>query len=357
MAKSIFYNFIILQVFPARPPAPSPVLPESASFAPFSGTSCLTCVTLAASVLPISAIDLHWCGHPQSIASALLRSENFTALIDPGPASTLPTLREQLALHGLSTSDLNAIFLTHIHLDHAGATGALVRGNPRLRVYVHSRGLAHMVDPSTLLRSAQRLYAQDMERLFGEFLPVPSSNLHSLDGGELIALGSRQLQVLYTPGHASHHVTYFDLANRIAFVGDTAGISINGHPFILPATPPPDISLELWDASLDAIAALHPKKLFLTHFSYANDPAAHIARYRERLHRWGDISAAILARNLDETASMHRFAQEIAAEAAQFLSPEEISHYVFNGALHLSWLGLARYHRKRAEAPKQPVTR
>jgi glyoxylase-like metal-dependent hydrolase (beta-lactamase superfamily II) len=195
-----------------------------------------------------------------------------------------------------------------------------------------------------------------MQRLFGEFLPVPPSNLHALEGGELLALGPRQLQVLYTPGHASHHVTYFDLAERIAFVGDTAGISIDGHPFILPATPPPDISFELWDASLAAIAGLHPQRLFLTHFSFSNDPSLHIASYRERLHRWRDLSANILARDLGESASVHRFAQEVAAEAAQFLSPDEISDYVFNGALHLSWLGLARYHRKRNEAPKQPLS-
>jgi glyoxylase-like metal-dependent hydrolase (beta-lactamase superfamily II) len=189
-----------------------------------------------------------------------------------------------------------------------------------------------------------------MERLFGEFLPVPASNLHALEGGEAITLGSRQLQVLYTPGHASHHVTYFDPVDSIAFVGDTAGISVHGHPFILPATPPPDISIELWDASLDAIAGLRPKRLFLTHFSFSDNPAVHLAGYRDRLHRWSDLSATILARNLDDSAAMHRFAQEIAAEAAQFLSPDEISHYVFNGALNLSWLGLARYHRKRAEA-------
>ena len=306
---------------------------------------------------PTIAIDLNWAGHRQSIASALLRSENNVALIDPGPASTLSTLREQLAGHGLDVSDLGAILLTHIHLDHAGATGTLVRENPRLKVYVHTRGVAHMIDPSKLLRSASRLYGNDMESLFGEFLPVPPSNLHSLEGGELISLGPRQLQVLYTPGHASHHVTYFDLSDGTAFVGDTAGISINGHHFILPATPPPDISIELWDASLDAIAGLHPQRLFLTHFSFSNNPAVHIASYRERLHRWRDLSASILDRNLDESASTHRFAKEIAAEAAQFLSPDEISLYVFNGALHLSWLGLARYHRKRAEASELPLSK
>jgi len=298
----------------------------------------------------ITPIDLNWAGHPRSIASALLRSQHHAALVDPGPASTLPTLREQLEQHGVTVSDLNAIFLTHIHLDHAAATGALVRENPHLKVYVHSRGMAHMIDPSRLLQSASRLYGQDLQTLFGEFLPVPAANLNPLEGGESLTLGSHQLQVIYTPGHASHHVTYFESMDGVAFVGDTAGVSINGHSFVLPVTPPPDISIELWDSSLELIAGLHPKRLFLTHFAFSDNPLLHIANYRERLHRWRDLSAGILARTPDDPAAMHRFAKETAAEAAQFLSPDELSHYVFNGALNLSWLGLARYHRKRAEA-------
>jgi glyoxylase-like metal-dependent hydrolase (beta-lactamase superfamily II) len=299
------------------------------------------------------ALDLHWAGHPRSIASALLRSEHESALIDPGPASTLSTLRRQLEKHGLHVSGLTAIFLTHIHLDHSAATGALVRENPNLRVYVHSNGLAHMIDPSKLLQSATRLFGGDLQSMFGVFLPVPAANLHVLHGGEIVTLGARQLQVHYTPGHASHHVTYFDPAESIAFVGDTTGISIDGHPFVLPVTPPPDISIELWDASLEAIAALHPKRLFLTHFSFSDNPVAHLAAYRERLHRWSEFSGSLLARNLQESDAAHRFAKEVAAEAAQFLSPEELSHYLLNGALNLSWFGLARYHRKRAESSTQ----
>jgi glyoxylase-like metal-dependent hydrolase (beta-lactamase superfamily II) len=301
------------------------------------------------SILPI---DLLWSGQPRSIAAALLRSDSFSAVVDPGPASTLPVLRESLALHGLRVADLHAIFLTHIHLDHAGAAGSLVRENPQLKIFVHSRGAIHMADPSKLLQSASRLYGDQLQHLYGEFLPVPSDNLHPLNGGEIISIGSHQLRVLYTPGHASHHVTYFDPAEGVAFVGDTAGISMEGHPFILPATPPPDISLELWDASLDAIAQLHPQRLFLTHFSFSDDPARHIATYRERLHHWSGLVADILSSNLDETQSMHLFTREITAEAAQTLSPGELSHYAFNGALHLSWLGLVRYHRKRAGLPR-----
>lgn len=299
---------------------------------------------------PIVVIDLNWVGHPRAIASALLRSENFVALVDPGPASCISTLREQLGMHGLKVCDLSAILLTHIHLDHAGATGTLVRENPRLQVYVHENGAPHMNDPTKLLKSAARLYGDTMPYLFGEFLPVPMQNLQALRGGENLTLGARKLQVLYTPGHANHHVTYFDPQEGTAFVGDTAGISINGHPFILPATPPPDISLELWDTSLDAINNLHARRLFLTHFSFSDHPKEHIAHYRERLHHWGDRTARILASGLDEAGCIEKFSEEVAADAAKYISTDEFERVAFTAALNLSWLGLARYHRKRAEA-------
>jgi glyoxylase-like metal-dependent hydrolase (beta-lactamase superfamily II) len=295
-------------------------------------------------------LDLGWAGHPRSIASVLLRSGNFIALIDPGPSSTIANLRESLRVHGLGIRDLNALFLTHIHLDHAGASGSLVRENPPLQVYVHSRGAPHMTDPSRLLDSARRLYGDTMQRLYGEFVAVPQSNLRILEGGETLSAGSRQLRVLYTPGHASHHVTYFDDVEGTAFVGDTAGICVEGNPYILPATPPPDINLELWNTSLDTIAALGPKRLFLTHFGYSDDPARHIANYRERLSRWSDLVARILSEGLDDSASSEAFVEAIAAEAKNSLAPEDVDHYLFNGALQLSWLGLARYHRKRAAA-------
>ena len=301
---------------------------------------------------PSSVLDLHWIGHPRSIAAALLRDKDSVALIDPGPGSTLESLRAGLGAIGLRVADLDSLLLTHIHLDHAGATGALVRENPRIRVYVHARGAPHMADPSKLLHSASRLYGDQMGRMFGDFLPVAKDNLRVLDGGEDIIVAGRRLSVLYTPGHATHHVTYFDHNDGTAFVGDTAGICINGHSFVLPATPPPDIDFELWNESLDAIAGLHPKRLFLTHFSFSDHPEAHLKRFRERLKLWKDLSAKIFATAADDSAAMHRFAQEVAAEAAQFLKPEELSHYVFNVALNLSWAGLSRYHRKRAEALK-----
>src|SRR5271163_3781822 len=227
---------------------------------------------------------------------------------------TLETLRQELRLHGLSVGDLNAILLTHIHLDHAGATGSLVRENPRLAVYVHSRGAPHMVDPSKLIDSATRLWGDELPRLFGKTLPVPAENLRILEGGETLALGARKLEEVYTPGHASHHVSYFAHEEGTAFVGDTAGIRIANGPYILPATPPPDINRELWDASFDAILERRPARLFVTHFGFAENPLAHITEFRETVHRWAEVAARNLRDSPNEAAASKGFVETVRAE-------------------------------------------
>jgi glyoxylase-like metal-dependent hydrolase (beta-lactamase superfamily II) len=297
-----------------------------------------------------TTIDLLWTGRPRSIAAVLLESDGHRAILDPGPSSTLATLREQLRARGLSVQDLDTILLTHIHLDHAGAAGSLVRENPRLAVYVHERGAPHMADPTKLLSSALRLYAGAMERLYGEFLAVPQENLRVLTGGETLALGSRRLEVFYTPGHASHHVSFFDPAEGTAYVGDTAGLCIEGNSYLLPATPPPDIDLELWNTSLDAIAERRPARLLLTHFGIAHDPPAHIERYRECLRNWGALVQELLAKGGDEAEASRSFVEMVEKDMSKELSSTQADHYVFNAGLGLSWLGLARYYRKRAEA-------
>ncbi len=295
----------------------------------------------------MTPIDVNWLGHSRSIAACLIESDGQAALVDPGPASSLPTLREKLRAQGLSPTDLSAILLTHIHLDHAGATGSLVRENPRLRVYVHKIGAPHMADPSKLLHSAGRLYGDQMQRMFGEFLPVPQENLHILEGGERIKLGNRALDVVSTPGHASHHVSYFAPFEGVAFVGDTTGMRIEGDSFVLPVTPPPDIDLAVWETSLAAISSLRPARLFLTHFGFAADVDAHIAQFRERLHRWAARVRELL-RNGEEPGALRAFTESVRADLERHLPAEETAHYLFNGGLELSWLGLARYWRKRA---------
>jgi glyoxylase-like metal-dependent hydrolase (beta-lactamase superfamily II) len=305
------------------------------------------------SVTSLTLLDLCWLDNPRSIASVLLRSGNTNILIDPGPATCLPTLHEELASLGLTISDVQFILLTHIHLDHAGATGSLLLENPNLQVYVHEQGAPHLVDPQKLLKSAQRLYGDKMDALFGKFLAVPQSNLQILRGGESLSLGGTSFDVLYTPGHASHHVSYLEHSTGTAFVGDTAGICIEGHSFVLPATPPPDIDLELWDKSMNAIEQHKPKRLCLTHFGYSEQPAKHLANYRLRLRQWSDSVAKILSAGKEESVAMEEFIRDCTTEAA-CLTQEETAHLLFNGHLPLSWMGLARYHRKRATASSAP---
>ncbi|MGC2888777.1 MAG: MBL fold metallo-hydrolase [Candidatus Acidiferrum sp.] len=304
--------------------------------------------------LSTTILDTNWLGRPRSIAAALLESGGHRALLDPGPASTLPALRHHLDSRGLRVSDLNAILLTHIHLDHAGATGALIKENPNLEVYVHEAGMRHLADPSKLLASAERLWPGELGRLFGETLPVPFENLRILKGGETLALGGRKLDVIYTPGHASHHVSYFDSSDATAFVGDTAGFYIEGQPYVVPLAPPPDIDLEAWNVSLDAIAARKPTRLFLTHFGYSKEPLAHIAEYRANLRRWGALAAKIQRSQPEERRALEIFVAATSAEIKQRVTGSEAEHYIFNCGLNLTWLGLARYHRKRAEAAAAP---
>jgi glyoxylase-like metal-dependent hydrolase (beta-lactamase superfamily II) len=305
---------------------------------------------LIATMSDITILDTNWVGRPHSVAAALLESGGHRAIIDPGPESTYTTLRERLHSRGLSVAQLDAILLTHIHLDHAGASGSLVGDNPRLVVYVHRLGAPHIIDPAKLLASAARLWPDTLHQLFGETLPVPKENLRILEGGETLTLGTRKLEVAYTPGHASHHVSYFDAAESVAFVGDTTGIRIDNGPYILPATPPPDISLEIWENSFAAILAWRPSRLFLTHFGYAEKPAEHIAEFRRRLHRWRELAAEILRSAPSEAEAKKTFVARAQAEMQERLGTEEADHHAFTAGLDLSFLGLARYLRKRAEA-------
>jgi glyoxylase-like metal-dependent hydrolase (beta-lactamase superfamily II) len=301
-------------------------------------------------VSDIHLIDTNWVGRTHSIAAALLESAGHYAIIDPGPESTYATLREGLHSRGLSVAQVDTILLTHIHLDHAGASGSLVRDNPRITVYVHRLGAPHMIDPSRLLASAQRLWPDTLHQLFGETLPVPNENLRILEGDETLTVGTRKLEVAYTPGHASHHVSYFDAAGGVAFVGDTTGIRIDNAPYILPATPPPDINLEIWENSFAAILKRRPSRLFLTHFGFAENPAEHIDQFRRRLHRWAELAAEILRSASSEAEAKQAFVARMHAEMQEQLGPEEADHHAFTAGLDLSFLGLARYLRKRAEA-------
>jgi glyoxylase-like metal-dependent hydrolase (beta-lactamase superfamily II) len=295
----------------------------------------------------VSYCDLQFQSRPRIVAAALVHGAGGAAIVDPGPSSTLPALREALTASGLSMRDVTALLLTHIHLDHAGATGTLVRENPGLRIYVHERGAPHLVDPSKLLASATMLYGDAMDRLWGEVVPVPASSLAVLKGGERIDEGGRTFEAAYTPGHASHHVSYFNSDTGIAFVGDTAGIKIIENGYVLPPTPPPDINLEIWEQSLRTIEAWHPETLFLTHFGPHGAARAHIAELRDHLALAADLVKQSLAR--DETDAQREvwFSEELRRELRRRLDDAEGRSYEIAGRLDLSWRGLARYWRKK----------
>ncbi len=248
-------------------------------------------------------------------------------VVDPGPASSVA------ALDGVEP---RALLLTHIHLDHAGAAGVLARRHPALRVYVHERGAPHLVDPSRLLASAERLYGDRMEVLWGEVAPVPAENVVPLAGGETV----EGFRVEYTPGHASHHVAYLHEASGVAFVGDVAGVRVPPSELTVAPTPPPDIDVEAWLASVDAVEAWAPARLGLTHFGYVDDVAAGLERVREALRRqleWAEAGpeefdarhAELIREALDEEEAV-RLEQAAPSDQLRF--------------------GLERYLSKRAEA-------
>jgi len=295
-----------------------------------------------------SILDLNFLGYSEAIASCLLEGGGELALVDSGPTSCLPTLRAKLAERGLQVADLTAILLTHIHFDHAGAAGTLVRENPRLKVYVHGIGAKHMVNPERLLASATRLYGDAMQQMFGEFLAVPAENLTVLVGGEQLQVAGRKVEVIYSPGHASHHVTFLDLSTGTAFVGDTTGLRLPGHGLVAPVTPPPDIDLEVWDRSLEEISRRKPARIFLTHFGPYKNVEEHLDQTREGMHRWADRAAEIMAATTDDGARIARFIKESEAEMHRALPAETAVRYTKGANATLSWYGLERYWRKRA---------
>jgi glyoxylase-like metal-dependent hydrolase (beta-lactamase superfamily II) len=293
-------------------------------------------------------IDLKHLGNARQIACYVLDTGDGLALVDPGPSVCVNVLTKGLLDAGKSLADVQYILLTHIHLDHAGVTGTLVRQNPRIRVYVHERGATHMVDPTKLLRSAERLWGDRMATLWGEFLPVPAENVQALAGGEAITVGARKFDVSYTPGHASHHVTYFDSQTNTAFVGDTAGVRISGSA-VVPAAPPPDIDLPAWEQSLRAIEQRRPARIFLTHFGAWDPVDWHFGELRSKLADWAERARISLERDVSDEERASKFSTDVLADLKGDLSPEDYRNYDQTARPDSSWYGLARYWRKLAE--------
>jgi glyoxylase-like metal-dependent hydrolase (beta-lactamase superfamily II) len=303
-----------------------------------------------------SIIDLNFLNCREAVGLYLLEGDGELALVDSGPSSCLPVLRENLAARGLKLADISALLLTHIHFDHAGATGTLIKENPGLRVYVHEIGAVHLKDPSRLLKSATRLYGDGLQHMFGKFLPVPEENIRSLAGGESFHAAGREIEVAYTPGHASHHVSYFDQSTGAAFTGDTTGMRLPGYKNVAPLTPPPDIDLAAFTESLAEIERRKPSQLLLPHFgAYANVPE-HLQATREALYTWTERAWTVMKNTPDESARVSKFA-ELAEEEfrAQLPDAESAVRYVTVAMPPLSWYGLERYWRKRIEAQQKDL--
>jgi glyoxylase-like metal-dependent hydrolase (beta-lactamase superfamily II) len=249
-------------------------------------------------------------------------------LVDCGPGARVDTL-----LAELGERPPRALALTHIHLDHAGAAGTLVEHFPDLEVWVHERGAPHLVDPTRLLASATRLYGDQLEQLWGEFKAVPEANVRVLRGGERMG----ELEVAYTPGHASHHVSYWHEPTRTAFVGDVAGVRIAPSSYVLAPTPPPDIDIELWQSSIEGVRAWRPQRLAVTHFGLFDDVPAHLD---------GISRALAVAAERARTMNAEEFTAVTAAEIAAS-GDGPASGYDIGAPLDQSYAGLERYWSKR----------
>ena len=278
----------------------------------------------------LAPLDLGFQGRDRAIGVYVLETEDGPALFDCGPASSIPRLKERLTARGLALGDLRHLLLSHIHLDHAGAAGSLVREHPGLQVHVSKIGAPHLVDPSRLEASARRLYGEAFDTLWGELAPVPEANVHVVGSSVL------GLECFPTPGHARHHVCYLGPDGTL-YAGDAAGVRIPPHTAVLPPTPPPEFELEAWRATLDELEARHPKRLALIHFGVADDPKPHLAQLRRRLSDW----VHIVERGADEEA----FAQHVRQEVSE--GADDYEHAM---PFWQSYAGLKRYVEKRDAA-------
>jgi glyoxylase-like metal-dependent hydrolase (beta-lactamase superfamily II) len=270
-------------------------------------------------------------GRGRVIGAYLLETPEGPALFDCGPATCVEALKDRLRERGLELQDVRHLLLSHIHLDHAGAAGVLVREHPGLQVYVSAIGAPHLVDPSRLEQSARRLYGDEFDALWGELAPVPEENVH--------ATGDRVLGLdcFPSPGHASHHVCYLD-GDGTLYAGDAAGVRIQPSRFVLPPTPPPEFDLAAWESTLDELELRGPKRLALIHFGVAHDPPEHLAELRRRLRAWTEL--------VGNGASEEDFEAAATAELGGDAPP-----YLQAMPPWQSYAGLRRYWDKRSPTP------
>jgi glyoxylase-like metal-dependent hydrolase (beta-lactamase superfamily II) len=277
----------------------------------------------------LGPIDLHHQGAERVIGCYLVETGDGPALFDCGPTSGSANLEAGLAHHGLALTDVRHLLLSHIHLDHAGAAGALVREHPSLQVHVSEVGAPHLVDPSRLERSARRLYGDAFDGLWGELVAVPKANVHVVGDTTL------GLETFATTGHANHHVSYLTPEGTL-LAGDAAGVRIQPDDYVAPPTPPPEFDLDAWERTIDEIERRRPSRLALIHYGTVDDPLPHLDQLRARLNAWA-------ADELPEGEWMAKRKAELAGESRDPAAYEQAM------PLWQSYAGLRRYWEKLAE--------
>lgn len=293
-------------------------------------------------------IDLQFQGVPKVIAAYLLETDDGLALIETGPSSTLDALDAGIETLGRAVSDIRHLLVTHIHLDHAGAAGSLLQRTREGRLYVHEVGAPHTVNPKNLVRSATRIYGDQMDRLWGAVVPVQADRVVAVADGDTIMLGNRTLSVIYTPGHASHHVAFHDPGHDIAFAGDVAGIRIPPSPDVLPPTPPPDIDIPLWHASAARLREIAPSRMLLTHFGVVNDVQSHLDLLDKRLDEWVSLIATLDSQGVERDAIVENLIAHVAAQMEADGTSDVARQTALATPYGMAVDGLLRYLRKRA---------
>ncbi len=292
----------------------------------------------------IHPLDLRFQNSPEAIAAYLVIGPGGPVLVETGPGSTRSTLERELARLGVTPAEVRDVLVTHIHLDHAGASGWWAQQGAR--IHVHHVGAPHLVDPSKLLASAQRIYGEMMQPLWGEFLPVPAEQVHALNDGDLVEAGGVKFTALDTPGHARHHMVY--RLDDVAFTGDLAGIRLSGRPYVRMPTPPPEFELEAWQASLARVRALKFARLYLTHFGAVDDAEAHWAKVEALLTEVVERVREVLASGAQREAVVARLTEwEESRQRADGLDAEARARYAGVGPVGMSVDGVIRYWKKR----------
>jgi glyoxylase-like metal-dependent hydrolase (beta-lactamase superfamily II) len=294
-------------------------------------------------MLDLKILDLNFLGLEKTISSFLIKSSEGPLLIETGPHSTIKSLEKQLEDNGVRSGDVKHVFLTHIHLDHAGA--AWYFAEKGANVYLHPFGVRHMADPSKLMESARRIYQDKMDYLWGQMHSIPEKQLISVADGEKIDIGDVRIEALHTPGHAIHHIAW--RVGDVLFSGDVAGVKIENGP-VVPPCPPPDINIENWKESLEKIRKAQVTRLYLTHFGAIDTVDEHLQRLESILDEWADW----IKRKMDEGLAAEQmtplFQQFVAAGLkAAGLSEHQIQQYEGANPAWMSVAGLIRYWTKK----------